>query len=81
MKSQKEWIRIKSGIILIFLWLVLSSFLSAQEKELTWEELREQFECPAWSVRLVLAYGFIGGHSRNQRKEVVGMPAICICPT
>lgn len=37
---------VKSGLCSLLLLQAVS--LQAQEKELTWEELREQFECPAW---------------------------------
>ncbi len=37
----------KSGLI-TFLLLISASLLSAQEKELSWEELANQYECPEW---------------------------------
>ena len=37
-------------ILLIFFTIVLSTAIYSQDKELTWEELREQYEFPKWST-------------------------------
>ena len=39
---------IAKGVYSLFIILGISNFCFSQEKELSWEELREHFECPAW---------------------------------